>query len=67
MKTITYKITYSGPIVGRAVDDEPSEEIVRVYCQDINSGYTKALKQAKRPLGSGRKREIARIEFWEAY
>lgn len=41
------------------------KEIVRVRARDINSGFTKALRRAKEPLGNGTVREIARVEFWQ--
>jgi len=62
MKTIEYKVVYSGdrhgPMLGIA------EEIIRVQARDINSGFVKALKRAREPLGNGNVREIARVEFW---
>ena len=55
MKSIDYKVTYA----------EGDEEVVHTRARDINSGFGKALKQARVPLGNGRRREISRIEFWE--
>jgi hypothetical protein len=55
MKFIEYRVQYS--------EGEP--EIISVRARDINSGFGKALKIAKQPLGSGRVREIARLEFWQ--
>jgi hypothetical protein len=55
MKTIEYLVTYGNG----------TRESIIVSARDINSGFTKALKRAQQPLGSGLKREIARIEFWQ--
>jgi hypothetical protein len=55
MKTIEYRVRYN--------DDH--DETVRVSARDINSGFAKALRIARQPLGSGRVREIASIEFWQ--
>lgn len=66
MKTIEYRAVYTGKILGkREVDDRSPEDIIRVQARDINSGYVKALKIARQPLGSGRVREILRVEFWQ--
>jgi hypothetical protein len=54
VKTIEYRATYS----------EGDEETITVKARDINSGFGKALKRAKEPLGNGRVREISRISFW---
>jgi hypothetical protein len=54
MKVIEYRAVYS----------EGQSDILTVTARDINSGFAKALKLAKKPLGTGRVREIARIEFW---
>ena len=54
MKTIEYRVIFT----------EDSDEIIRVQARSINSGFTKALKIARQPLGSGVEREIARVEFW---
>jgi hypothetical protein len=48
----------------RAVYTEGQAEIITVYARSINSGMTKALKQARKPLGNGQERELATIEFW---
>lgn len=48
----------------RAVYNEGQAEIISVVARSINSGMTKALKQARKPLGNGRERELASIEFW---
>jgi hypothetical protein len=56
MKTIEYRITYTYASY---------DETVRVQARNINSGFSKALKLARKPLGNGREREIARIEFWQ--
>jgi hypothetical protein len=55
VKTIAYRITYS----------EGEVEHTSVRARDINSGFAKALRRAREPLGNGTVREIARIEFWE--
>lgn len=55
MSEITYRITYS----------EGETELVTVYARTINSGFGKALKAAREPLGNGVEREIARVEFWQ--
>jgi hypothetical protein len=57
MKTIEYRITYNFGGTDR--------ETVRVQARDINSGFSKALKAAKEPLGNGHVREIVSIEFWQ--
>jgi hypothetical protein len=70
VKTIEYRITYSGTLQpdGTIAGDDPgAEEIARVTARDINSGFAKALRLAREPLGNGRRREIARIEFWMAH
>ena len=54
MKTIEYKATYN----------EGDEEIIRVQARDINSGFPKAVRIALQPLGNGRRREIASVQFW---
>lgn len=56
MKTIEYKIVFA---IGSFAD-----EIVRVQARNINTGFAKAVKAAREPLGNGREREIARVEFW---
>lgn len=70
MKTIEYRVSYTGVVVNSNVTDETrggvEREIVSVQARDINSGYAKALKRAKEPLGSGSVREIGSIEFWAA-
>jgi hypothetical protein len=55
MNHIEYKITYG----------DGEHELVVVYTKGVNAGFSKALKRAREPLGSGRVREIARIEFWQ--
>lgn len=68
MKTIEYRVEYTGKLLftgGVAADTQVTGEIVRVQARDINSGYSKALKRALEPLGSGARREIGRIEFWQ--
>lgn len=55
MKTIEYQVAYN--------DGQP--EILQVSAQTINSGFSKALRLALRPLGDGRRREIAWIRFWQ--
>jgi hypothetical protein len=64
MKTIEYRATYSGVIGPNGLLDRVEEEIIRVTTRDINSGFTKALREAQKPLGSGHRREIAKLEFW---
>ena len=54
MQTIEYRVTYN----------LFATEIVRVQARTINSGFTKAVKAAREPLGNGHEREIASIEFW---
>jgi hypothetical protein len=58
MKTIEYRATFTDPL------HQPFE-LVRVHARSINSGYAKALKEARKPLGSGEEREILGIEFWQ--
>lgn len=68
MKTIEYRVSYTGVVVNADVTDETLAtrvERIRVQARDINSGYSKALKLAKVPLGNGSVREIGSIEFWE--
>jgi hypothetical protein len=73
MKTIEYRVQYTGAVEhqaqrGRFYSDgsHPVEvEVVRVQARDINSGFGKALKLAQEPLGSGFRREIGGIEFWQ--
>ena len=68
MKTIDYRITYSGVLGLRgAIYGDPSYEVVSVKARDINSGFPKALKQAREPLGSGARREIVRVELWQVH
>jgi hypothetical protein len=62
MKVIEYRVHFKPD---SAVVNYPTEEVVRVKARDINSGFSKALKLAKEPLGSGVVREIAAIEFWQ--
>lgn len=64
MKTIEYRVQYTGNLIGQSTDDGASYEIVRVRALNINTGYSKALKRALQPLGNGRAREIGGIEFW---
>lgn len=69
MKTIEYRVTYGADfgVDGEGnlkVDQPTTREVVEVKARDINSGYGKALKKAKEPLGSGTVREITSIEFW---
>jgi hypothetical protein len=52
--TIRYRITYA----------EGETEIITVRARSINSGFTKALRLAREPLGNGITRELARVEFW---
>lgn len=66
MKSIEYRVSFNGGLLPNGtVVGNPSTEIVRVQARDINSGYGKALKRAKEPLGSGVVREIGRIEVWQ--
>jgi hypothetical protein len=71
MKTIQYRIQYTGSTKGRGerqfladADHGPSDEVVEVQARDINSGYAKALKRALEPLGNGTRREVGAVEFW---
>ena len=57
MREIQYRITFQGV-------DTVETEVITVRARSINSGFGKALKRALEPLGSGRQREIASIEFW---
>lgn len=67
MLTIQYRITYTGVVGPHHVDETGMRrEVCTVQARDINSGYTKALKIARQPLGNGNRREIAAIEFWQA-
>ena len=54
MKEIQYRATFA----------EGEQEIVTVRARDINSGMTKALREARKPLGNGRERELHSVEFW---
>ena len=54
MSIIPYRVTYY---------DGETEQI-EVKARTINSGFVKALRAARMPLGSGRVREINRVEFW---
>jgi hypothetical protein len=54
VQTIEYRIVYA----------EGGTEIVKVLARTINSGFAKALRVGLQPLGNGRRREIARVEFW---
>jgi hypothetical protein len=72
MKTIEYRVQYTGATnettrEGAYIDtgQGTSYEVVRVDARNINSGYRKALKKALEPLGSGVRREIGAIEFWQ--
>jgi hypothetical protein len=72
MKTIEYKIRFTGATKGRGereflsdADHGPSTEYAKVQARDINSGYSKALKVALEPLGNGTRREIGSVEFWQ--
>jgi len=71
MKTIEYRIQFTGATKGRGGRDYladsthgPSTEVVKVQARDINSGYRKALKLALEPLGNGTRREVGGITFW---
>jgi hypothetical protein len=69
MKHISYRIRYTGV---RFIDSlqyrtDGEEEIVRVSARSINSGFPKALRKAQEPLGSGERREILSVEFWEVH
>lgn len=55
MKTIEYLVQYG----------EGGEEIFSVQARNINSGFSKALKLALKPLGNGRVRELHSIAFWQ--
>ena len=55
MKVIEYRITYG----------DGDTEIATVQARDINSGFVKALRIAREPLGSGRVRELHSVEFWQ--
>jgi hypothetical protein len=46
-------------------EDGPEYEFVQVRARDINSGFVKAIRAAREPLGSGERREIGAIEFCE--
>lgn len=68
MKTIEYRAVYSGVVKlggsgGYRIDLH--EEVVRVQARDINSGFVKALRIARQPLGSGAVREISSLQFWQ--
>ena len=67
MQKIEYRVHYTGITPGGGFvssDDGASTELVTVDARDINSGFGKALKAAREPLGNGRRREIGAIEFW---
>jgi len=63
MQDISYRVTYQH--LGHL--REPISEVVRIQARSINTGYVKALRRAQEPLGSGERREIVRIEFWEVH
>jgi len=70
MQDISYRITYSGVrlIGGTSFRQGNGDiEIATVRARSINTGFAKALKRAQEPLGSGERREIVRIEFWEVH
>jgi hypothetical protein len=54
VQTIDYRIVYA----------EGHSEIVSVRTRNINSGFAKALRRGLEPLGNGKRRELARVEFW---
>ncbi len=58
MKTIEYRVTYN-------LFAGSTTEVVRIQARDINSGFTKAVKAAREPLGNGHRREISSVEFWQ--
>ena len=49
----------------RAVFTEGEDEFTTVLARTINSGFPKALRAFRLPLGNGRERELARVEFWQ--
>lgn len=53
MRIIQYRVTYSNG----------HTETITVEARSINSGFGKALKIARQPLGNGVQRELAWIEF----
>lgn len=66
MKTIEYHVSFNGVrrVHGTGWVVEPTVESIIVQARDINSGFTKALKRAREPLGSGVERELLSIAFW---
>lgn len=67
MKVIEYQVTYSGVHYSRGVAWRVNgeSETITVSARNINSGYAKALKIARQPLGSGVEREIVGLQFWQ--
>lgn len=63
MRALEYRVQYTGV---EKDDASPDCEIVFVRARDLNSGFVKALKLARAPLGNGVEREIGAIEFWRA-
>lgn len=67
MQDIEYRVTYSGVHTSNGVSWRVNgeDETIIVKARDINSGYSKALKIAKQPLGNGTVREIVSLQFWQ--
>jgi hypothetical protein len=67
MKTIEYRVQYTGvrSLHGQCWHVGVEHEEIHVQARNINSGYSKALKVALQPLGSGVRREIGSVEFWK--
>jgi hypothetical protein len=66
MKTIEYRASYGGTITPTGLDTSTAgDELIRVQARTINSGYAKALRRALEPLGSGARRELLGLIFWQ--
>lgn len=73
MQVIEYRVQYTGATneamtpEGAFVSTGQPEtyEVVRVTARNINAGFSKALNKALEPLGSGVRREIGSVEFWQ--
>lgn len=68
MKTIQYRIQYTGAVAGGTTPPSAAStyEVVTVEAHDINNGFGKALRHANDPFGNGVgfRREIGAIKFW---
>lgn len=67
MQTIEYRVHFTGNYDGGKDYGYGTveTEIVTVQARTINSGYPKAIKIGREPLGNGKVREISQVEFWQ--